>query len=737
MTLLRLATGLARSSAPEHRWRRLAVPLSALVFMLLLLAATSVVVMVQRQNDRDAARRAEISSRPGTGDVFLRLGTDVWRDDRIVVAWIEPAAPAGDPVLPPGMERFPRPGEAVVSPELARLIDAHPGLAGRFGRRPLVLDEQGLQTGGELLAYVRPRAGRRIGGEAAAVRRRDGRWLGRGPVARVSGFGRGPGLSPGEPVSTVEVAQAAFGLLGPPALIVLMIGLAAASRVRDHRFQVLAALGAPRRTVRALAALEALVLTVPALVGAAVLWAIVTPQVEELPLLDYRVVGGDLVVPPWLLAAEFLAAMALSAGGSVAAATVRRRRPTPRPTDEGSALSRLALLPPAGAVVAFVLAALVGGDAAPRLNALGITLAVAGIPLMLPALLRAVGELVGRSRAVALSLAGSAMTWDPRRLARPFMGLGALVVVALVAAGYTALMLHSSAEGRPSGDAQAVSVEWGEPRPGDLARLDAELDTGLVVPFQRASGHHGTTSGNATGDGGHAHGAGEAAKLALGASCPSLAAYVHALRCDPADPYALPGVAEVRLATALDVAASASAPSIRLVPRSRLERSGAAFTLDDSSLRALDERTRAAAMTALPAPRVESAIDREPVPSPLVGWIGAGGTVAAIALSIACLLSLVDRLLADRQQHRHLLNLGISPSQMTGLAGALFAVPYAVMSAFGLATGLVICFMLLDPGVPVPWSAIAATVGATLAVGALGTGLVAAYSSRQTLREAE
>jgi hypothetical protein len=473
-------------------------------------------------------------------------------------------------------------------------------------------------------------------------------------------------------------------------------------------------------------------------VGAAVLWAIVTPQVEELPLLDYRVVGGDLVVPPWLLAAEFLAAMALSAGGSVAAATVRRRRPTPRPTDEGSALSRLALLPPAGAVVAFVLAALVGGDAAPRLNALGITLAVAGIPLMLPALLRAVGELVGRSRAVALSLAGSAMTWDPRRLARPFMGLGALVVVALVAAGYTALMLHSSAEGRPSGDAQAVSVEWGEPRPGDLARLDAELDTGLVVPFQRASGHHhGTTSGNATGDGGHAHGAGEAAKLALGASCPSLAAYVHALRCDPADPYALPGVAEVRLATALDVAASASAPSIRLVPRSRLERSGAAFTLDDSSLRALDERTRAAAMTALPAPRVESAIDREPVPSPLVGWIGAGGTVAAIALSIACLLSLVDRLLADRQQHRHLLNLGISPSQMTGLAGALFAVPYAVMSAFGLATGLVICFMLLDPGVPVPWSAIAATVGATLAVGALGTGLVAAYSSRQTLREAE
>ena len=737
MTLLRLATGLARSSAPEHRWRRLAVPLSALVFMLLLLAATSVVVMVQHQNDRDAGRRAEISSTLGANDVFLRLGTDVWRDDRIAVAWIEPATPAGDPVLPPGMEHFPRPGDIVVSPGLARLIDAHPELARRYGRRPLVLDEQGLQTGGELIAYIRPPAGRRIGGEASAVRRRDGRWLGSGPVARVSGFGRTSGLSPGEPVSTVEVAQAAFGLLGPPALIVLMIGLTAASRVRDRRFQVLAALGAPSRTVRALAALESLVLAVPALVSGAVLWAIVTPRVDELPFIDYRVVRGDLVVPPWLLAAELVAAMALCAGGSVVATAARRRRPTPRPMHEGSALSGLALLPLAGAGGAFVLAAAVGGDAAPRLNALGITLAIAGTPLMLPALLRAAGELVGRSRAVALSLAASAMTWDPRRLARPFMGLGALVVVVLAAAGYTALMIDSSAEGRPSGDAQAVTVEWHEPQAGDLARLDAELDTGLVIPFQRASGHHATTSGNATDDGDPAHGAGEALELALGTSCPSLAAYVHTLRCDPADPYALPDSAALRLATVLDVASGGSTPSMGLVPRSRLVRSGAAFTLDDSSLRALDERTRAAAMTALPAPRVESAIDREPVPSPLVGWVGAGGTLAAVALSIACLLSLVDRLLAARQQHRHLLNLGISPSQMTVLAGALFAVPYAVMSAFGLATGLVICFMLLDPGVPVPWPAIAATVGATFAVGVLGSGLVAVYGSRQALREAE
>jgi hypothetical protein len=39
--------------------------------------------------------------------------------------------------------------------------------------------------------------------------------------------------------------------------------------------------------------------------------------------------------------------------------------------------------------------------------------------------------------------------------------------------------------------------------------------------------------------------------------------------------------------------------------------------------------------------------------------------------------------------------------------------------------------------VPVPWGAITATVLATLVVGALGTGAVAALGSRQALREAE
>lgn len=749
MTLLRLATGLARSKAPEHRWRRLAVPLSALLFMGLVLTATSVVVMTERQNDRNAGRLPAIASSAAPTDLFMRLGGDRWRGRRIALAWIEPATPGGTPVLPPGVARFPEPGQAVVSPALARLLASDPAGARRYGQ-PAVIGDEGIETGGELVAYVRPPPGRSIGEEASAVRLQDGRFVGTGPVARVSGFGGRSGLFLGDSTSASHVAQAVFGLLCVPGLIVLMIGLSAASRVRDHRFQVLAAMGAPRRTLRAIAALESLVLAVPALLGAAAVWAVIMPRVDALPFLDYRLVRGDLAIPPWLLVAELIVATALCAGGSAAAVGVRRPRTAPRPVGDRGTLSPFAFVPLTGALMAFAAAGATGGDAAPRLNLVGITLVIAGTPLVLPALLRVAGASVSRSKSAALSLAGSAMTWDPRRLARPFTGLGALLVVALVAIGYTTLMTHSG-EGRLSrAGLNTVSVEWHEPRAGDLARLDAGLATGLVLPIQRGDGHHGELSvaphdhrSDADGTNGatvlpESAGHDPRADVALGATCARLASSIAALSCARADPYALAASQQRQLAAVLDLASpDGSAPGIRLVPRRELAGSGTALILDDSPLRALDERARSAAMAVLPAPIVESAIDREPVRNPWVRWIVIGGAVTGIALAIACLLALVDRLLAARQEHRHLLNLGISPPQMTLLTGALFAVPYGVMSGFALTTGLLICLMMLDSGVPFPWAAIAATILATLAIGGSGTGLVAALGSRQALREAE
>ncbi len=733
MTLLRIAAGLARSSAPEHRWRRLAVPVSAFVFMLALLASTSVVVMADRQNDRNAERLPEISAGAAPTDLFMRISFDHWRGRQFPVAWISPADAAAAPVLAPGMRRFPEPGQAVVSPALAELIEAHPELARRFPRAS-VLGVEGVQTGGELSAYVRPPAGRGIGDEAGAIRREGGAWVGRGPVARVSGFGGRSGLSLGDPVSLWHVGQAVFGFVCLPGILVLLIGLAAGSRLRDHRFQVLAGLGAPGRTIRAIAIFETLTLAAPALAVATAVWALVTPHIVELPFLRYRLVEGDLAVPAWLLAVAVLVAVAACAAGAVAALALRgRRAAAPRPVGERGGLSWLAQAPLVAAIAAFVAAGAVGGDAAARLNVLGITLVIAGTPFVLPALLRAVGGSVAGARSVALSLAGSAMVWDPRRLARPFMGLGALVVVALVAIGYTTLMTHSD-EGERSGPGpHAVAVEWRDHAPGDLARLEAALGTGLVVPFAAAEAHHGAASA-----GGHDHGpAMDQGAVAVGASCARLAAYVPGLACARDRPYALGAEGGFQLARILNVPLGGSAAAVRLVRPAAVADTGAAFALDDAPLRALDERTRTAAMTAVPAPMVDSGVNREPVDNPWVRWIGVGGAVAGVALSIACLLALVDRLLAARQEHRRLLSLGISPAHMTGLAAAVFALPYGVMAAFAVGTGLLICLLMLDSGEPFPWGPIGATALATLLVGAVGTAMVAALGSRQTLRDPE
>jgi hypothetical protein len=726
VTALRLAVGLAANSAPEHRWRRVAVPLSALLFMLLILAATSVELMVKRQNERTAARRPAIASMAARSDVFMRLGHDTWRGRSIVVGWIEPASPEGKPVLAPGMARFPEPGQAVVSPELARLVDSNSGLADRYRRR-MVLGDEGLGSGGELVAYVRPATGRRIGEEASATWRSGGRWRGRGPVARVSGFGGASGLLLGDPVSTFSVGEAAFGLLCIPAVILLAIGLAAASPVRDHRFRVLAALGAPSRTLRTIAALEGSVLAIPALVAAALLWFVVMPHVDRLPFPGYRVVRGDLAVPAWLLLTEFITASALCAFVSTTAAWANRRPPATRPVGITSAPSMLALMPLGASIGVFLVAMAIGGTAAADLNALGVLLAIAGTPLVLPFVLRAVGDSIRSASSVAPSLAGSAMSWDPRRVARPFMGLGALLVIALVGAGYTALV-DGNDEGRAGvGSRSAVALEWHDRRPGDLDRLDARLQSALVVPFR----------GGAEDGEGHGHGTDEQTDLYVGATCRIIARYVATKPCDDRRPYALSTPAQRQLAEVVGAAQDGPPSGVRLVPRSSLAGSGTAFAIDAGPLRRLDERARSAAMAAVPAPIVDSRINREPETSALVDWIAAGGTLAVIALTIACLVSLIDRLLTARRPHRHLVNLGISTRQVTVFAAVLFAVPYGVMAAFGLTTGLTICVMMLDSGTPIPWRAIGATLLATVAVGALGSGIVAALGSREALREAE
>jgi hypothetical protein len=485
--IVRLATGLARNPAPEHRWRRVAVSVSAAVFMLLVLAATSIVVMAQPEAGRVDRRTALLATEPSPTDLILAARDDVWRSEQYLVVWIESASNA-KPILPPGMERLPEPGQAVVSPALDRLAVCHPGLEGRYPDH-LVLGSVGVRSGDELFAYVRVHEGRTLpgdlSGETRAVRiRAFGSPIGADPVFS---------LEPPLPVASVgEIVEGVLGLLVGSGLIVLTVGTATASGVRDSRFEVLRWIGVPRRTLLALATLETLVLAVPGLGVVIALWGVVTPRLERVPLVGHDVLRGDLKLPWWLLAAELVACAAATGLVTIAVTIVRRRRKTTstRPGAQRVVLTPLRAAPLCIALVAFVLGRSTGEGLAANLNIVGIIATVAGVPLLLPGVLRATGAALGRLESVPALMAGRGLEWDPVRAARPFVGGAALLILTLVGSGYLALARDVEVPSLPVGERQAVFVEWLDPRPEDSARLADMLGEDLVVPFSEGGSIH-------------------------------------------------------------------------------------------------------------------------------------------------------------------------------------------------------------------------------------------------------
>lgn len=105
--------------------------------------------------------------------------------------------------------------------------------------------------------------------------------------------------------------------------------------------------------------------------------------------------------------------------------------------------------------------------------------------------------------------------------------------------------------------------------------------------------------------------------------------------------------------------------------------------------------------------------------------------VAIVALTVGCLVSLVDRLLGTRKHRRHLLNLGITTCQLTKLEAWLFAAPFGAVVAVGFSVGLVACALMVGfTDVPMPWRAISVTLGIVIVAGLIGTAGVRLLGAR-------
>ncbi|MDV5147500.1 ABC transporter permease [Streptomyces sp. SBC-4] len=336
----------------------------------------------------------------------------------------------GNAPLPPGLDRWPEPGQVFLSPELRR-AGAGEDIDHRYGRLAGTIGEEGLDEPSEWLAYVRPRDG-------LSADRADHVVTGFGPsvggVLRGGDFGMGRSNDKSEGMFQAVV----IGLLVLPAVVLLVVAARTGAHTRDRRTALVAALGG-RRTDRALIAVgeagPAAVLG--AVVGVAAVGAAVLRDLR-IPHTDYILSSSHLREYGWTAAVLAPLAALLIVLTAVVIADLAPRRGTsgtrPRRTSRSAWLPRLAVLCPL-----WILLAVYGPGLAPAppLRMLVSWVGIAGTVVTLPAALATVvakaGDLLARrARAHHLPgalVAGRRSSAHPGATARLVAGVSTALIV--------------------------------------------------------------------------------------------------------------------------------------------------------------------------------------------------------------------------------------------------------------------------------------------------------------------
>ena len=266
----------------------------------LLLVASSVPTARHQRDERIHARiDTNLDGRvitPSRGTVLLSGIDTVFRGREIRGRMLEPEGPAAP--LPPGLTRFPRPGEMVVSPALRKLLAA-PGsdlLRERLDH-PITgeVADQGLLGPGEYVFYL---GGAHMADGVAGVRRLDR-------------FGKAYPEKPLDPELALLSVAGMVVLLAPVAVFI-----AAAVRFggehRDRRLAALRLVGADRRTTARIAAGETLVSALIGVALGAVLFMIGRQFIEPMGIQGLSVFTADLTPQPVLAALTVVGVVALS-----------------------------------------------------------------------------------------------------------------------------------------------------------------------------------------------------------------------------------------------------------------------------------------------------------------------------------------------------------------------------------------------------------------------------------------
>lgn len=238
---VRLAVGSGRSP-----WGRLALTAVGIgLGAAVLLAASSVQAISQSSNERVSARTVNILDRDGESPALLAMtGNTEFQGERVKLMLLDPQIP--DAPTPPGVSRLPGPGEAVISPEVARLLASPEGaqLRPRLGERVVgVIGDEGLQSPGELLVYQ---------GTDELTRADTSQGV-------YHHFGEGlPDLEPLDPQLRILLVLGVTALL-VPVIVFISATSRFAENIRQRRLAALRLVGASGRQVGRIASGEALI----------------------------------------------------------------------------------------------------------------------------------------------------------------------------------------------------------------------------------------------------------------------------------------------------------------------------------------------------------------------------------------------------------------------------------------------------------------------------------------------
>lgn len=269
---------------------------SGLTHRIALVTATAAVVMtgwlLVSAGAVFAARDARIIGREpvllavgvSQGAVARYLPRGAFHHDRsFLVIYLAPLTDSAVP--PPGLPRWPQPGEAFLSPALLA-ADPDGVLQRRYGIFGGAIGMQGLAEPDEWLVYVRP-------SNDEIISRYDGRFL-------VSGFGHRPGAD--ETFRTIsntgrspdEFYWLLLLVVAVPTSVLVTVAVRSGSEQRDRRVAMLHALGAPRRAVGWIVAGESVLPVVAgSLIAGLAAW-LTTLLSVRLPVASYQVLAGDL-----------------------------------------------------------------------------------------------------------------------------------------------------------------------------------------------------------------------------------------------------------------------------------------------------------------------------------------------------------------------------------------------------------------------------------------------------------